>query len=166
MKRIAGLLVALLLAGCSAPASVAAPAAPVAPVAPAPSGTVQVRPESLLKLPLGTVVDLDTQTVAVLADEGVVTVAGKSLWAVRVKTCISADYMKSQTAAQSTWWASTATGDRLAAAVVKEANAYGGNALSPGECDEGLIYFASGAHPSRVWHMSTTAGYIGWATAP
>jgi hypothetical protein len=166
MKHIAGLSVLLLLAGCVAPVSVAAPVAPATSAAPSPSGTVQVRPESLLKLPLGTVVDLDTQTVVVLADEGIRTTAGKSLWAVRVKTCISADYMETRTVAQSTWWASTAAGGRLASAIVRGADSYGDKALSPGECDEGLIYFASGAHPARVWHMSTTAGYIGWTTTP
>lgn len=46
MKRLAGLV--LLLAGCAAPTGVAAPADAVAPLS---SGTVQVRPESLLRLP-------------------------------------------------------------------------------------------------------------------
>ena len=150
----------LLLAGCAAPTSVAAP---VAPVAPAPSGTVQVRPESLLKLPLGTVVDLDTATVTALSDAGTKTVAKEQMWAFRVRVCISPDYVQQEVSAKFKWYASDPTGEQIEAEDATTSDAYGGESVNPGDCAEGLVYFPATERPDRIWYMSTT-GAVGWLT--
>ncbi len=160
MKHIAGLSVLLLLAGCAAPVSVAAPVAPVTPTPSSQSGTVQVRPESLLKLPLGTVVDLDTATVTVLADAG----ARKGVWAMQVRTCISPDYTQTKVSAKYKWYASSAAGEQIEADDSSATGSYGAEVVNPGECSEGLIYFPTKTQPDRIWYASA-AGMIGWLTS-
>ena len=118
----------------------------------------------MLKLPLGTVVDLDLGTVTVLADEGIRTRAGRSVWAFRVNMCVAAGAMEWRPSALAAWRATTESGMSVNAVPVTGTDEYG-TVLRPGECREGSVYFASGAHPARVWYQSNVVGWLGWATA-
>ncbi len=119
-----------------------------------------MRDQSLLKLPLGTVVDFDAVTVAVLADEGQKSVEGRALWAIRVNTCVSPEYVRTPLLAGK-WSASGEDALRVAAEDASSPYAYGGRSVNPGKCAEGLVYFASATKPSKVWYMSLD-GYVGW----
>lgn len=157
MNRIAGLVALLVLAGCSAAPSVAAPAGPAAP---APAGTMQVRPESLLRLPLGTNVDFDSVSVAVTAAEGLDPEHG---WKFRAVTCVSPDYMEVTTVAKHKWYASDEFGQRADAEDVKGFKAYGNKTVRPGDCSDGLLYFKTDGPPERIWY-SSPVGMVGWLT--
>lgn len=126
-----------------------------------------MRDQSLLKLPLGTVVDLDSATVAVLADEGAQTVDGKRLWAVRVRVCVSRDYMESRLTVKYKWYASDAAGKQIDAEdppdTADASDPYGETTVAPGQCAGGSVYFPT-SHPSRIWY-SGASGMVGWSLA-
>lgn len=123
-----------------------------------------MRDQSLLKLPLGTVVDFDAVTVAALADEGAKTVDGKSLWAVRVRACVALNYVPAKFSAKGKWFASVGSGQQIEAQEVAAAGAYGGVTVMPGDCTEGLVYFPMASRPNQIWYSSgaNAAGMVGW----
>ncbi len=122
-----------------------------------------MRPESLLTLPLGTVVDFDAITVAALADEGAATVEGKPMWSVRVRGCVALNYVPTKFSPVR-WYASVGAGQQIEAEDVAAGKPFGGVTVMPGDCAEGLVYFPMTSRPNQVWYSSGigAAGMVGW----